>query len=365
MASHVIGIDGSAGRDGKSLVRADQLSIHFGRRGVARHDDENAIRAVDNIDLEIRRGESVGLVGESGSGKSTTGRALIGLIPPTSGRVLYDGADLSAISRSDLRRLRRRMQIVFQDPYASLNPRMKVRSILSEALKVHGDDHTTDELIQDRVQQLLEVVGLEPKHSSRYPHEFSGGQRQRIAIARTLAVKPEFLVCDEPISALDVSIQAQILNLFMDLRRQLNLTYLFIAHDLAVVRVVCERVYVMYLGAIVESGPTIEVFGNPSHPYTAALLSAAPIPDPKRERARRKVLLRSDVDTAPVGETRGCPVKHRCWLYDSLDRPKVCEEVRPPLRPVSGQTFAACHFAEDLAKASVNSDQVNSTELRA
>ncbi len=308
------------------------------------------MRAVDDISFVIRRGETLGLVGESGCGKSTTGRALIRLRNPTSGTVLFDGRDLMSLSREELRLARRRMQIIFQDPYSSLNPRMTVASIIGEPLETHNLGSKNAR--QDRVAELLQLVGLNPNYRNRYPHEFSGGQRQRIGVARALAVEPEFIVCDEPISALDVSIQAQVLNLLVELREKFGLTYLFIAHDLSVVRHISDRVGVMYLGKLVEVGPPDLLYAGPGHPYTRALLSAVPIPDPKTERKRKRVILTGDVPS-PVNPPPGCRFHTRCWLYERMGRPEVCRTEEPPLRVVQPDHHAACHFAEDSLRSDV------------
>jgi oligopeptide transport system ATP-binding protein len=308
------------------------------------------VRAVDDVSFSIQRGETVGLVGESGCGKSTTGRAVIRLRNPTSGTVKFDGRDLMSLSREELRRARRRMQIIFQDPYSSLNPRMTVNSIIGEPLETH--DLGSKASRQDRVSELLQLVGLNPNYRNRYPHEFSGGQRQRIGVARALAVEPEFIVCDEPISALDVSIQAQVLNLLVELRERFGLTYLFIAHDLSVVRHISDRVGVMYLGKLVEIGPPDLLYAGPGHPYTRALLSAVPIPDPKTERKRKRVILTGDVPS-PVNPPPGCRFHTRCWLYERLGRPEVCRTEEPPLRLIQPQHQAACHFAEDALRSDV------------
>jgi oligopeptide transport system ATP-binding protein len=334
----------------ENLVEVDHLKMYFPIRAGIFQTVRGTVHAVDDISFEIRRGETFGLVGESGCGKSTTGRALIRLYDPTAGTVLFDGKDLTKLKTGDLRRMRRRMQIIFQDPYGSLDPRMPVSSIIGEALDTHklaqGPARTK------RIQQLLEMVGLSANYVSRYPHEFSGGQRQRIGVARALAVEPEFIVCDEPISALDVSIQAQVLNLLSDLREQLGLTYLFIAHDLSVVRHISDRVAVMYLGKIVELGPPDELYAAPGHPYTRALLSAVPVPDPATERKRKRVILTGDVPS-PVNPPPGCRFHTRCWLYERLGKPENCRTEDPPLRVLQGEHRAACHYAEDALKTDV------------
>ncbi len=296
------------------------------------------VRAVDGISFQLMRGETLALVGESGCGKSTTARLVLRLIEPSAGRVAFDGQDITDLDGSALRHLRRRMQIVFQDPFASLNPRMTVGSILEEPLVIHGIGDRADR--RGRVQELLELVGLAPYHAPRYPHEFSGGQRQRIGIARALAVEPALIVCDEPVSALDVSIQAQVVNLLKDLQARLGLSYLFIAHDLAVVKHMADRVAVMYLGRIVEEAPKSAIFANPRHPYTRTLLAAIPRPDPHRVTARQ--IPGGDVPS-PMDIPSGCRFHTRCPFV--IDR---CHTEDPALRPIEAGHVAACHRAEEL-----------------
>jgi oligopeptide transport system ATP-binding protein len=293
------------------------------------------VKAVDGISFNIYRGETLGLVGESGCGKSTAGRTILQLYRPTAGEVIFDGQNLVEMRGEKLRRMRRRMQMIFQDPYASLNPRMTVGNIIGEPLDVHNIMQPRER--RERVQELLRIVGLNPYFINRYPHEFSGGQRQRIGVARALAVQPDFIVCDEPISALDVSIQAQIINLLEELQAQFHLTYLFIAHDLSVVRHISNRVAVMYLGKIVELTGRDSLYNNPLHPYTQALLSAVPIPDPKVEEKRQRIILEGDVPS-PAKPPSGCHFRTRCWR-----RIDLCAEVEPEWRDVGGDHWVACH----------------------
>jgi oligopeptide transport system ATP-binding protein len=299
-----------------------------------------AVRAVDGVDLEIRRGETLGLVGESGCGKSTLARLITALLPVTAGNVVFDGQDISRLRGRRLRRVRRKMQMIFQDPFASLDPRMTVGDILQEPLDNFGIGSTADR--RRRVQELLRLVGLNPNFTNRYPHEFSGGQRQRIGIARALAVNPSFIVCDEAVSALDVSIQAQIINLLQDLQREFNLTYLFIAHDLAVVRHLSDRIAVMYLGKVVETADRNDIYDRPQHPYTKALLSSIPVPDPDVERERAPISLKGEIPS-PVNPPSGCRFHPRCPIARA---PGICSEKEPPLEPHGARDqIAACHFA--------------------
>ncbi|MBI5842704.1 MAG: ATP-binding cassette domain-containing protein [Chloroflexi bacterium] len=320
------------------LLHVDNLVMHFPiYRGVFQR-QVGAVHAVDGVSFDVKRGETLGLVGESGCGKSTTGRTILQLYKATAGKVLFDGADLMSLKREEMRWMRRQMQMIFQDPYASLNPRMTVADIVGEPLMVHNA--ATGKEIQERVAHLLELVNLSPSFAGRYPHEFSGGQRQRIGVARALALQPSFIVCDEPISALDVSIQAQVVNLLEELQEQFNLTYLFIAHDLSMVRHISKRVAVMYLGVIVELAERDELYSQPLHPYTQALLSAVPIPDPLADARRKRVILEGDVPS-PVNPPSGCRFRTRCPIAD-----KICAETRPEFRQLKPGHFVACHFAE-------------------
>jgi oligopeptide transport system ATP-binding protein len=328
------------------LLRLEELKVHFPiRDGIIRQRHIGDVQAVDGVTFEIERGETLGLVGESGCGKSTTGRAIIRLNPPTGGRIFFDGKDVTDIKGSELRRLRKRMQMIFQDPYASLDPRMTAGGIIAEPLDIH-DVGKPDER-RERVRELLSTVGLNPDYSSRYPHEFSGGQRQRIGVARALALQPDLIVADEPISALDVSIQAQIINLLERLQGEFGLTYLFIAHDLSVVRHISDRTAVMYLGRVVETSGSRDLNVRPLHPYTVALLSAVPIPDPVVESRRRRIILKGDVPS-PVNPPSGCRFHTRCWLREKLGNPERCVTEDPALRIMDTRHEVACHFAEDV-----------------
>ena len=323
------------------LVDVRGLVKHFpGARGLwGLGPRRGAVRAVDGVSFTIAAGQTLGLVGESGCGKSTAGRTILRLVEPTAGQVMFDGADVFALGAAELRALRRRMQIVFQDPYSSLNPRMTVRRTLREPLEIHRLAPASD--MDRRIAALLEEVGLDPDFADRYPHELSGGQRQRVGIARALSVEPKFLVCDEPVSALDVSIQAQVLNLLTDLQRKRRLTYLFIAHDLAVVKHIADQVVVMYLGKIVELAPAAVLYRAPRHPYTTSLLSAVPVPDPQAQRQR--IVLPGDVPS-PANPPPGCPFHPRCPHPQKNAR---CRTEPPALREVAAGQFAACHFAEE------------------
>jgi oligopeptide transport system ATP-binding protein len=348
------------GRNG-NLVEVENLKVYFPIRAGMFKTVQGHVKAVDDVTFEVRRGETLGLVGESGCGKSTTGRALIRLREPTAGSVKFDGVELTTLKSEPLRRLRRRMQIIFQDPYGSLDPRMTVGSIIAEPLETHKLAKGAAK--RERIAELIKMVGLDPTYVNRYPHEFSGGQRQRIGVARALAVEPEFIVCDEPISALDVSIQAQVLNLLTDLRDRLGLTYLFIAHDLSVVKHISDRVAVMYLGKIVEIGPPDIIYAGPGHPYTRALLSAVPVPDPTAERRRRRVILTGDVPS-PANPPSGCRFHTRCWLYEKLGKPENCRTIDPPLREVGPDQKAACHYAEDSLASDVGVAHIDERPVR-
>src|ERR671928_1063495 len=326
--------DGTA--DGE-LLRVENLKMYFPiTQGIILQRQVGWVRAVDDISFSVRRGETLGLVGESGCGKSTTGRAILQLYKPTEGKVEFLGKSLTTLSGGELRKMRREMQMIFQDPYASLNPRMTVGSIIGEPLEIHGLARGREKTA--RVQELLRIVGLNPYFANRYPHEFSGGQRQRIGIARALAVEPSFIVCDEPISALDVSIPAQVINLLEELQTNLGLTYLFIAHDLSVVRHISDRVAVMYVGKIVEVTDRDLLYERPLHPYTKALLSAVPTPDPEKEAVRERMILVGDVPS-PVNPPAGCRFNPRCpWAEDN------CKVDEPPLAEVRTGHFVACHY---------------------
>jgi oligopeptide/dipeptide ABC transporter ATP-binding protein len=322
------------------LLEVRGLAMHFPiSEGIVLSRKIGEVKAVDGVDFAIARGETLGLVGESGCGKTTTGRCILWLERPTEGQILFDGQDISGMDRKGLTAMRRRMQVIFQDPYSSLNPRMKVGDIVAEPIKVHGVEPDARRR-EARVRELLSVCGLDPKFTDRYPHEMSGGQRQRVGIARALALDPEFIVCDEAVSALDVSIQAQVVNLLEDLRERFNLTYLFIAHDLSVVRHLCQRVAVMYLGRIVEMADVDELFDNPLHPYTQALLSAVPVPDPRVE-ARREFRPAKGEVPSPINPPSGCVFHPRCPVAV-----EGCKKTRPTLRELRPRHWVACSEAK-------------------
>jgi oligopeptide transport system ATP-binding protein len=332
----------NAQQNGDTLLEVRDLKMYFPiTRGIVFQRQVGAVKAVDGISMTITRGETLGLVGESGCGKSTAGRAILQLYKPTAGEVIFNGRDLTKISANDMRRTRRDIQMIFQDPYASLNPRMTVGDIIGEPIRVHHLRKGT-KAVRERVQELLQLVGLNPYFVNRYPHEFSGGQRQRIGIARALAVEPDFVVCDEPVSALDVSIQAQVINLLEDLQDQLGLTYLFIAHGLSVVKHISDRVAVMYLGRIVELADSIELYRQPLHPYTQALLSAVPIPDPAIEKKRQRIILQGDVPS-PINPPPGCRFHTRCPI--AIDK---CRVEDPPFIDYGGGHYAACWRAREV-----------------
>jgi oligopeptide/dipeptide ABC transporter ATP-binding protein len=321
---------------GTTLIDVKGLKVHFPIKGGLLSRTVATVKAVDGVDLFVRSGETLGLVGESGCGKSTTGRAILQLIRPTAGSVIFEGVDLTKISNAQVRRKRSEMQMIFQDPYGSLDPRFTVGQIISEPLE--NFKRGNQKGIRDEVARLLEVVGLNPYYVNRFPHEFSGGQRQRIGIARALALRPKLIIADEPVSALDVSIQAQVLNLLMDLQEQFGLTYLFVAHNLSVVKHISDRVAVMYLGRVAELADSEDLYEMPLHPYTQALLSAIPVPDPEVESKRKRIILEGDVPS-PVNPPSGCNFHPRCWKAQ-----QICREVIPPLEEKQPHHYAACHF---------------------
>ncbi|GGI04511.1 ABC transporter ATP-binding protein [Egicoccus halophilus] len=326
---------------GEEILRVEGLTKHFPIRGGVFNRQYGAVQAVDGVSLTIRAGETVSLVGESGCGKSTTGRCIVRLLDPTAGHVYFKGHDLAEMSKRQLRQMRREIQIVFQDPYASLNPRINVAEIIGEPLRIYGRYRNGG---KDRVKELMRLVGLNPEHGNRFPHEFSGGQRQRIGIARSLALNPQLLILDEPVSALDVSIQAQVINLLEELQDELGLAYLFIAHDLSVIRHLSDRVAVMYLGHVVEFGTKQEIFQSPTHPYTQALLSAVPLTDPRLRGKRERIVLEGDVPS-PSNPPSGCRFRTRCWKAED-----ICATEVPALVDRFGHGHpSACHFAEPKA----------------
>ena len=318
------------------ILKVENLKKYFPvRRGVFQR-QVGQVKAVDDISFSVFKGETLGIVGESGCGKTTAGRTIIRLYEPTDGRVYYYGKDITQVEGSSLRELRQKMQMIFQDPYASLNPRMKVENIVGEPLKVQGFGSNVER--RERIAELLSMVGLNPRVMNRYPHEFSGGQRQRIGIARALTLNPDLVICDEPISALDVSIQAQVINLLQDLQEEIGLTYIFIAHDLSMVRHISDRVIVMYLGKIVELTNQKQLFDNPLHPYTKALLSAIPVPDPDVEATRQRISLEGRLPS-PANPPKGCNFNTRCPLADT-----ICKDIEPELIEVEAEHFVSCHL---------------------
>lgn len=323
------------------LLEVHNLAMHFPIRGGLLRRVVNTVRAVDDVSFTMKRGETLGLVGESGCGKSTTGRSILRLLKPTRGNVWFDGKDVLHASGQQMKALRRDMQLIFQDPYSSLDPRITVGASIAEGLLIHGIGSRKERV--ERVREVLHKVGMHPGHMSRFPHEFSGGQRQRIAIARALVLEPKLIVCDEPVSALDVSVQSQVLNLLRNLQDEFGLTYLFIAHNLSVVEHISNRVAVMYLGKIVELASREALFREPNHPYTRALISAIPIPDPTIKRER--IILKGDVPS-PVNPPPGCRFHPRCWMAQD-----ICQQVDPPFEEKTPGHWSACHFAEDVASS--------------
>ncbi len=323
-----------------TLLKVEGLKKYFSvGQGLITARFGKSVKAVDDISFEVEEGETLGLVGESGCGKSTTGRCINRLLEPTAGAIHFGDTDVRKLRARKLKLYRRDVQFIFQDPYASLNPRMTFGEIMAEPLAIHGIGSRRER--EERTKEMLKTVGLSPEHIHRYPHEFSGGQRQRVGIARALMLRPKMIVCDEPVSALDVSIQAQIINLLEDLQGEFGLTYLFIAHDLAVVRHICDRVAVMYLGKIVELGGWKEVYNSPHHPYTQSLLSAVPVPDPEKQHHRARIILRGDVPS-PIDPPTGCRFHTRCPIAQF----PICREQEPPLRNLGLKQLAACHFAK-------------------
>ena len=332
--------------DSPALLQVEGLVKHFPIGGGLFRRQIGAVRAVEGVDLTVHRGETLGVVGESGCGKTTLGRTIMKLTEPTAGKIVFEDRDITNLSRRQMRPIRRELQIVFQDPYASLNPRMTVRDIVSEPLRIHGVYRGREGRL--RVEELLRTVGLSPEHANRFPHEFSGGQRQRIGVARALALNPTMMVLDEPVSALDVSIQAQVVNLLSDLQKEFRLTYLFIAHDLSVVRHISDRVAVMYLGKIMELGTKHQIYNTPTHPYTQALLTAVPIESPNFRGKRERIILTGDVPS-PANPPSGCVFRTRCWKAQ-----EICAEVVPPLVDHGHGHPSACHFAEVMRPLAID-----------
>ena len=322
----------------KLLLQVMNLKKYFpASKGLFTNRQVRFVKAVDDVSFDVYDGETLGLVGETGCGKTTVARTILQLYHPTSGKIIFDGVDLSSLPENDLRKMRRRMQMIFQDPYASLNPRMTVGSIISAPLDVHTDLKRSEK--QEKVQDLLKLVGLNPDFVNRYPHEFSGGQRQRIGIARALALSPDLVICDEPISSLDVSIQAQVVNLLEELQDRLGLTYIFVAHDLSMVRHISDRMVVMYLGKVMELADRNEIYLHPRHPYTKALMSAVPIPNPRKARDRQRIILKGDIPS-PLNPPQGCNFNTRCPLAQ-----EICFEKDPEYREIEPNHFVACHLA--------------------
>ncbi|MGH2775651.1 MAG: ABC transporter ATP-binding protein [Actinomycetota bacterium] len=341
---------------GGDLLEVEDLKVYFPiKSGLVIDRHVGDVKAVDGVSFEIRRGETLGLVGESGCGKTTVGRTILRLYDPTEGRIIFEGEDISSLSQGDMRKLRGRMQMVFQDPYSSLNPRQNVGNLIAEPLKIHG--LATGDMARARAEELLDIVGLPKSSTARYPHEFSGGQRQRIGLARALALNPDLIVADEPVSALDVSIQAQMVNLLEELQEEFDLTYLFIAHDLAVVRHISDRIAVMYLGKIVEVAGADELYSSPRHPYTMALLSAVPIPDPKVEASRERILLKGDLPS-PANPPQGCRFHTRC----PFRQPERCDTDDPDLRTLADGHVAACHYAEEIMAGRIKAHESGRAE---